>query len=82
MPQSMGSPTQIPLVGVGSGPIGPPHVVPSRVNSLGGQVPGSQLLQGLDGPRSFPAATWTNSTSSALKVKNIRSSAGKCTIRV
>ena len=44
MPQSMGSPTQIPLVGVGSGPIGPPYVVPSQVNSLGGQVPGSQLL--------------------------------------
>ena len=42
IPQSMGSPNP----GAGGGLMGPPHVVPSRVNSLGGQVP--QLPQGLD----------------------------------
>src|SRR6267142_734605 len=52
MPQSMGSPNPTLLGGAGGGLMGPPHVVPSRVNSLGGQV--SQLSQGLDeGPDFF-----------------------------
>ena len=46
MPQSMGSPNPALLGGAGGGLMGPPHVVPSRANSLGGQVP--QLPQGLD----------------------------------
>jgi SWI/SNF-related matrix-associated actin-dependent regulator of chromatin subfamily B protein 1 len=46
MPQSMGSPNPAMLGGAGGGLMGPPHVVPSRANSLGGQVP--QLPQGLD----------------------------------
>lgn len=46
MPQSMGSPNPTPLVGAGGGLMGPPHVVPSRANSLGGPV--TQLSQGLD----------------------------------
>ena len=49
MPQSMGSPN--PTVGAGGGLMGPPHVVPSRVNSLGGQIP--QLPQSLDDPGLF-----------------------------
>ncbi|KAH8986946.1 hypothetical protein EDB86DRAFT_3211773 [Lactarius hatsudake] len=46
MPQSMGSPNPTLLGGAGGGLMGPPHVVPSRANSLGGQTP--QLPQGLD----------------------------------
>ena len=46
MPQSMGSPNPTLLGGAGGGLMGPPHVVPSRANSLGGQMP--QLPQGLD----------------------------------
>ncbi len=46
MPQSMGSPNPTLLGGAGGGLMGPPHVVPSRANSLGGQAP--QLPQGLD----------------------------------
>jgi SWI/SNF-related matrix-associated actin-dependent regulator of chromatin subfamily B member 1 len=46
MPQSMGSPNPTLPVGAGGGLMGPPHVVPSRANSLGGQVP--QLPQSLD----------------------------------
>ncbi|KAI0251836.1 hypothetical protein BJV78DRAFT_392403 [Lactifluus subvellereus] len=52
MPQSMGSPNPTLLGGAGGGLMGPPHVVPSRASSLGGQV--SQLPQGLDDPSLFP----------------------------
>jgi hypothetical protein len=45
LPQSMGSPNPTLLGGAGGGLMGPPHVVPSRVNSLGGHP---QLPQGLD----------------------------------
>jgi SWI/SNF-related matrix-associated actin-dependent regulator of chromatin subfamily B protein 1 len=38
MPQSMGSPNPTLLGGAGGGLMGPPHVVPSRANSLGGPV--------------------------------------------
>jgi SWI/SNF-related matrix-associated actin-dependent regulator of chromatin subfamily B protein 1 len=41
MPQSMGSPNPALLGGAGGGLMGPPHVVPSRANSLGGQLPHS-----------------------------------------
>src|SRR6266851_6540444 len=51
MAQSMGSPNPTLLGGAGGGLMGPPHVVPSRVNSLGGQV--HQLPQGLDDPGLF-----------------------------
>lgn len=51
VPQSMGSPNPTLLGGAGGGLMGPPHVVPSRVNSLGGQVP--QLSQGLEDPGLF-----------------------------
>ena len=50
-PQSMGSPNPALLGGAGGGLMGPPHVVPSRANSLGGQVP--QLSQGLEDPGLF-----------------------------
>jgi SWI/SNF-related matrix-associated actin-dependent regulator of chromatin subfamily B member 1 len=46
MPQSMGSPNPALIGGAGGGLMGPPHVVPSRSSSLGGQIP--QLPQGLD----------------------------------
>jgi len=46
IPQPMGSPNPTLLGGAGGGLMGPPHVVPSRANSLGGHVP--QLPQGLD----------------------------------
>ena len=62
MPQSMGSPNPTLLGGAGGGLMGPPHVVPSRVNSLGGQV--SQLPQGLDeGPDFFSQQITTPQTS-------------------
>ena len=51
VPQAMGSPNPTLLGGAGGGMMGPPHVVPSRANSLGGQVP--QLSQGLEDPGLF-----------------------------
>ena len=61
MPQSMGSPNPTPLVGAGGGLMGPPHVVPSRSNSLGGQVP--QLPQVLDDPSLFHQQLTSGQTS-------------------
>jgi len=51
VPQAMGSPNPTLLGGAGGGMMGPPHVVPSRANSLGGHVP--QLPQGLEDPGLF-----------------------------
>ena len=51
IPQPMGSPNPTLLGGAGGGLMGPPHVVPSRMNSLGGPV--AQLPQGLDDPGVF-----------------------------
>jgi SWI/SNF-related matrix-associated actin-dependent regulator of chromatin subfamily B protein 1 len=61
MPQSMGSPNPTPLVGAGGGLMGPPHVVPSRANSLGGPVP--QLPQGLDDTSLFQQQLTSGQTS-------------------
>jgi len=49
--QAMGSPNPTLLGGASGGLMGPPHLVPSRVNSLGGQAP--QLPQGLDDANLF-----------------------------
>jgi SWI/SNF-related matrix-associated actin-dependent regulator of chromatin subfamily B member 1 len=61
MPQSMGSPNPTQLVGAGGGIMGPPHVVPSRTNSLGGQIP--QLPQGLDDTSLYQQQLTTGQTS-------------------
>ena len=61
MPQSMGSPNPTLLGGAGGGLMGPPHVVPSRAGSLGGQV--SQHPQGLDDPSLFPPQLTGSQTS-------------------
>ena len=75
MPQSMGSPNPTLLGGAGGGLMGPPHVVPSRVNSLGGQV--SQLSQGLDeGPDFFSQQITTPHTSLPLQVPQTPMAAG------
>jgi len=57
----MGSPNPAQLIGAGGGLMGPPHVVPSRANSLGGQV--SQLPQGLDDTSLFQQQLTSSQTS-------------------